>query len=478
VTRGRGATIAATLLGCSVFAGCGPSSKEPNSPRSDPSAPAAAPSAAGGAARHVRRADAEVAAALDLVSRVRKLDVKAKVPGFLLNREELHLEVERTLKDEAPDVLIEGNTELLYAFDIVGADFDLRSALTQMYGAQLAGFYDPDEDRMVLASDLSKDEQALTLYHELVHALQDQHFDLAGELDWKPEESDRQTALQALAEGDATLAMLDVARAAAGLGPGDFPAELLQIDALLMQANPKLDEVPGFLVRAMVSPYADGLRFVSDIRKRGGWAAVNEVWRHRPSSTEQILHPEKYLSREPVRPVAPLSLPSEFSAPSFREVMGEQGLKLLFEEWAPASAAANAATGWGGDRIAIANSSAGTTVFWHLEFDDEDAARRALVSMARGALRDELGRGSPKVRPTVDGATAEKAVSSGRFCRARPARGPFAIVRHGTHLGVTLGPYRRGRIADASADKCPDALAWADTLARQSGRPDSPAKSQ
>jgi hypothetical protein len=107
---------------------------------------------------------------------------------------------------------------------------------------------------MVLASDLSKDEQALTLYHELVHALQDQHYDLAGELDWKPEESDRQTALQALAEGDATLAMLDVARAAAGMGPGDFPAEFLQIDALLMQASPKLDSVPGFLVRAMGSP--------------------------------------------------------------------------------------------------------------------------------------------------------------------------------------------------------------------------------
>jgi hypothetical protein len=147
--------------------------------------------------------------------------------------------------------------------------------------------------------------------------------------------------------------------------------------------------------------------------------------------------------------------------------MGEQGIKLLFEEWAPASAAANAATGWGGDRIAVATSAAGTVVFWHLAFDDEDAARRALVLMARGALRDELGKASPQVRPTVDAVTGEKAVASGRFCKARPERGPFAIVRHEKHLGVTLGPYRRGQIADGSADKCPDALAWADSLARQ-----------
>ena len=468
--NGRARTLAATWVVCAALAGCGASSKTPQSSGAPASSAIAGAGAAGGdaAVREAARADEEVADALELVARVRQLAVKAKVPGFRLNREELHREVERTLKDEAPDALIAGNTELLFAFDVVGPDFDLKGALTKMYGAQLAGFYDPDEDRMVLASDLSKDEQALTLYHELVHALQDQHYDLAGELDWKPEESDRQTALQALAEGDATLAMLDVARAAAGMGPGEFPAEFLQIDALLMQASPKLDAVPGFLVRAMVSPYADGLRFVSEIRKRGGWAAVNDVWRQqRPISTEQILHPEKYLSREPVLPVAPLALPAGFGAPSFRDVMGEQGIKLLFEEWAPASAAEKAATGWGGDRIAVATSAVGTVVFWHLAFDDEDAARRASVLMARGALRDELGKASPQVRPTVDAVTGEKAVASGRFCKARPERGPFAIVRHEKHLGVTLGPYRRGQIADGAADKCPDALGWADSLARQ-----------
>lgn len=462
------ATLFALSLTLPAFAGCGASSKSPEASGSSANVTREPTSSAGApAAGPAMRADAEVAEALDLVARVRQLPVKAKVPGFLLNREELHREVERTLKDEAPDELIAGNTELLYALDIVGADFDLKSALTKMYGAQLAGFYDPDKDRMVLASDLSKDEQSLTLYHELVHALQDQHYDLAGELDWKPEQSDRQTALQALAEGDATLAMLDVARAAAGMGPGDFPAEFLQIDALLMQASPKLDGVPSFLVRAMVSPYADGLRFVGEIRKSGGWNAVNEVWRQRPISTEQILHPEKYLAREPVQPVPALAIPAGFGAPTFRDVMGEQGLKLLFEEWAPATAAASAATGWGGDRIAVAPSAAGNVVLWHLVFDDEDAARRALSLMARGALRDELGKSSPRVRPTVDAAMGEKAVAGGRFCKQRPERGPFAIVRHEKHLGVTLGPYRRGQIADASADKCPDALSWADSVARQ-----------
>jgi hypothetical protein len=320
---------------------------------------------------------------------------------------------------------------------------------------------------MVLASDLSEDEQAITLYHELVHALQDQHYDLSEALDWKPELSDLQSALQALAEGDATLAMIDVARTAAGQPQMEFPAGLLQLDSLLTQAKPELAEVPGFLVRALISPYADGLAFVSEIRRRGGgWDAVDRVWRERPVSTEQILHPEKYLAHEAVVPVAAIMAPPGFGQSAFRDVMGELGLRLLFEEWAPSQAASQAASDWGGDRLAVVSDGARRAVLWHLVFDDEAAARRALSMFARGALRPELTAAVPGARPRTDAAQAEQATSQDRLCTTRPRRGPFAIVRHGRHLGVTLGPYQKSRIADTSADTCPLSLGWADALAR------------
>jgi hypothetical protein len=414
------------------------------------------------------RADVEVADALALVEKVRQLPSKKPVPGLRMGRAELRREVERTLNDEAPAELVAGNTELLYALDLVTESFNLQQALAQLYGAQLAGFYDPDTKRMVLASDLSEDEQALTLYHELVHALQDQHYDLSNALDWKPELSDVQSALQALAEGDAMLAMLDVARTAAGQQPVEFPAGLLQIDSLLMQAKPELTDVPGFLVRALISPYADGLRFVSRIRGQSpGWAAVDRAWRERPISTEQILHPDKYLAREPVVPVAAIAAPAGFGTGLFRDVMGELGLRLLFEEWAPSEVAALAATGWGGDRLAIVGDGERRLVLWHLVFDDEASSRRALTLFARGALRPELDRPVAGARPRTEAAAAERATSSDRLCSPRARRGPFAIVRHGRHLGVTLGPYRRGPKPDASADTCPASLRLADALSRQ-----------
>jgi hypothetical protein len=415
-----------------------------------------------------QRADPEVADALELVARVRQLPVLAKVPGIRLGRAELKREIADTLSNEAPDELVSGNTELLFAFDVVDRQFDLKLALNQLYGAQLAGFYDPDTKRMVLASDLSEDEQALTLYHELVHALQDQHYHLAGALDWKPEQSDAQTALQALAEGDATLAMLDIARSAAGLPELDFPVALLQLDSLLMQAKPEFAKIPGLLIRALVAPYADGLTFVRELRARGaGWKAVDAAWRERPISTEQILHPHKYFAREPVVALPPVAPPPGFGAATFRDVMGEQGLKLLFEEWAPAQSAALAATGWGGDRIAVFKDAERNAVLWHIVFDDEASAARSLSMLARGALRPELATLTGGARPRIDARQADTAVASGRLCINRGQRGPFALVRHGRHVGVTLGPYPRVRTADASADKCPLALAWASALAQR-----------
>jgi hypothetical protein len=165
--------------------------------------------------------------------------------------------------------------------------------------------------------------------------------------------------------------------------------------------------------------------------------------------------------------VAAIAAPIGFGASLFRDVMGELGLRLLFEEWAPSEAAALAATGWGGDRLALFGDGERRLVLWHLVFDDEASSRRALTLFARGALRPELEAPVIGARPRTEAVAAERATSSDRLCSPRTRRGPFAIVRHGRHLGVTLGPYRRGNKPDASADTCPASLRLADALARQ-----------
>src|SRR5690606_10360111 len=359
--RARARTLPALCVAAfsAVFAlGCPPSpqpsakSAPPPSPVATASSPVAPSDALPG---ELREASEEVAAALELVARVRELEKLADVPGVRLERASIRREIDEVLAQDTPEAVVIGNTELLFAFDLVSDGFELRRALSRLYESELAGFYDPKRDRMVLAADLGDDQREITLYHELVHALQDQHYDLATALDWKPELSDVQAALQALAEGDATLAMLDVARVAAGLPVGgEIPPELLRLESVALQAAPELRGIPGLILRGIVAPYADGLAFVSEVRRRaGGWHGVDAVWRDRPLSTEHILHPDKYFAREPVEPVPPIEAPAGFSEAVYRDVFGEQGLRLLFEEWAPASAAASAASDWGGDRVAV-----------------------------------------------------------------------------------------------------------------------------
>jgi hypothetical protein len=383
-----------------------------------------------------------------------------------LDRHALKLEVERLLSEESPPELLAGNTEVLFALDTVPVAFDLRAALGLLYGAQLAGFYEPKTQRMVLASDLGSDAERLTLYHELVHALQDQHYQLSALLDWQPGASDALSALHALAEGDATSAMLEVYAASMG-ATGAVPPDLLRLDSLLTQATPELASVPTVITRSLLAPYVDGLAFVTHVRKQaGGWAAVDRAWRQRPTSTEQILHPEKLWANEAVVPLPPLTGPAGYEQATFRDVLGEQALRILFEEWAPAAVAAEAASGWGGDRLGVFAQGEQRLVALHLVFDTTAAAERALVTFARGALRHELaGPANVPLRPFMEAGAARAAARSGSLCQLRRVRGPFAIARHGSHIGVVLGPYT-GRGTDVRASgTCADASRWASAIA-------------
>jgi hypothetical protein len=421
-----------------------------------------------------------VAEALELVARVRQLPAKKPVPGLRMQRGELHAEMQRLLVEETPKEALLGNAELLFALDTVSADFDLESTITKLYAAELAGFYDPKAQHMVLATDLGRDAETITLYHELVHALQDQHFDLGRAFTFRPEESDVQGALHSLAEGDATSAMTEIFATARGVPATDIPSSALRLQAVVLQAAPDSAQVPGIIARSMIAPYADGLDFVRYLREhQGGFAGVNQAFEKPPISTEQILHPQKYLTHEPVEPLPAPAAPPSFSGGVFRDVMGEQGLRLLFEEWAPASDAARAASDWGADRIAVFSQGDTRVVRWHLVFDTEAAAQRAAVLFARGALRAERPDGAsaeatatPKsgdvrLRPFVPRAEAEAAVRAGRLCRPRAERGSFAIVRRGRHIGVTLGPYLRGATSVRLGDTCPQALGWAELVANQ-----------
>jgi hypothetical protein len=420
-------------------------------------------------------AQRRVADFLARVAAVRHLQPRAAVQARVLDRAALIASVRQHVAREVPPDVIHNQGELLVGFGMVLPDFDYEEGAFKLLEAQLAGFYEPSDKRMYLASDLTDRAADATLAHELVHALQDQYYDLGARLSYQPEANDRESAIQALAEGDATSAMMDLMFAESGRRSTDVPDDVFAAEVeSSMTSTPDGAGVPRVLRASLVAPYVDGVTFVNALRRRGlskrgaaggGWETVDEAWRSPPGTTEQLLHLDKYDAREPAEALpVPVSPPGSWTI-LYDDGFGEEGLRIAVEEWMSKKAAQLLAGGWAGDRVVLfrrspsaagsAGPGAGPTlaVAWHIRFDrgpgqDFDAeARQAFKTLAAAF---------PAVTP---------AVSS--FCVDRGSLGPLAVVRTGRDLAIVGGPYRRAGNRVVPDAVCTQSVRWAaDILSR------------
>ena len=226
---------------------------------------------------------------------------------------------------------------------------DLATLAASFAALSASATYSP-LDKQVLLMDKARGDSLLT--HEFVHALQDQHFDLLKLLVVRPYNFDRTEAVFAVVEGDA----MNVQRRAE---EGDAYARK-SLEEIARQETERFGEYrkemaqlfPPLLTETFVFRYRDGARFVESVRRRGGERAVDELFRRPPISSEQILHPEKYLSNEAPR-VVELN-EGAFGETGWRAVastpLGEIGARGLLMARVGEQEAVRAAAGWNGDR--------------------------------------------------------------------------------------------------------------------------------
>lgn len=240
--------------------------------------------------------------------------------------------------------------------------------------------YSPPDRRVLLRSDdpSAAPRQSL-LAHEFVHALQDQHFDLLSLLVARPYDFDRTEAVFALVEGDA----MSVQRRLEG---GDaFTRRALEEvsraeDARLNFQRRQLGWLfPPLITETFIFRYRDGLRFVETVRRSRGSAGVDEAFRRPPTTSEQILHPEKYFANEGAKEAGLEE--ARFSRSGWRVAastpLGEIGVRGVLLAGLSQLAAVRAASGWGGDRAySLARDEGGATLFvWKTVWDSERDAR-------------------------------------------------------------------------------------------------------
>ncbi len=272
----------------------------------------------------------------------------------------------------------------LVALGLIKSSDDLVQIQLTLYQQQIVGIYDPDDRLMYVVN--SGDFGAagkVTYAHEFNHALQDQYFDLNQVAPKHPLSNDRSLAAHAVVEGDSVL--LQNLWAMANLTTED-KQELAQS---LAGGDDGLSQVPPVVRSELLFPYLDGLRFVREAYRgaNNDYSAVDNLLRNPPTSTAEILHPDKYgAGWRPVEVgLPPLvdSLGAEWRQVG-SGVLGELDLRVLLEQYGDRMEAANVAAGWSGDRWQLVEKDGQDTIVLKTHWESDDAASAFFSAYKRG----------------------------------------------------------------------------------------------
>jgi hypothetical protein len=327
---------------------------------------------------------------------LRQLTVKSPVKRGVLGRDAIRAKLRDQIARQYTSKDIDTEARVLKALGLLPKELDFEKLQLDLLMEQVGGFYDPWGKQLYIADWLPLEMQAPALAHEIVHALQDQHFNLQKFVQAVHDQGDRQLARGALVEGDATGVMLEFS---AHKDLSTMPDMSKMMDMMMAtgafslggQPMPVLQSAPAFVKHSLMFPYVGGLGFIQYIRKRYPWSKVDEVYKHPPDSTEQIMHPDKYFAKE--QPVWLKATPlSAFKGkkPVHEDTVGELQIKLWLQYVGGAKNAGDAAAGWGGDRLlAYDNGDGPYTVVWLTQWDTEADATE--FANAAKATVDKLG---------------------------------------------------------------------------------------
>jgi len=326
----------------------------------------------------------------------RQLRFKQPVPLIVKSPDQAEAMMEADLMRDYTDNQLEVDAVAGALTGLYPAQLDLKSASLKLLKSQVAGFYDPHGKEMVLVkggADLGIWNSAaqfmiqrdvvgeMLLAHELTHALQDQNFDLESRLDSVKDDDDRALALKSVAEGDATIAGFAYAVGRMDDSTADTLANNLK--SLPQALRAEAPDTPEGLSAPLLFQYSDGVRFVAEAYRRGGWTAVDALYRNPPQSSHQILHPALYFDSP--APPAHIELAGYDGIMSGwkkadDDTYGELLLRVILERnLGKQSSEVALASRWSADRMIILQQSRDVNVIWMLAFSDEQTASHFTV---------------------------------------------------------------------------------------------------
>ena len=285
---------------------------------------------------------------------------------------------------------------------------ELAPIYQRLYEEQIVGYYDPGSKTLYVVQGADSSAAEVTLRHEMVHALQDQYVNVDSLLRL-PGDNDRQNAVHAALEGQATYAQYGAKEFAARF-PGGWD-RVREVIRQQMDNSPALSDAPFIVREGALFPYLSGAEHARRVAARWGAAGGDSLLARLPASTEQVLHGEAFFGDSATggKPDAPTAI--TFPAPragqtAYESSFGEfETRMLLFHHLQDLTIAAQAARGWDGDRFAVIRTGQGDAFVWLTVWDASQDAAEFYDALGQ-VVPKRYGGARPGELPKGAGATA------------------------------------------------------------------------
>ena len=312
------------------------------------------------------------------VSAIRELPLKRQLRSRVLDEATLAQKVSDLAFAELDLEEVAADERLLEALRLAPPGLDLVGITEALYREQILGLYVPEERMLYVkgGSERASAAQRVTSAHEITHALQDQSFGLVPLQDAVEDDSEASLALLSLIEGDAILTQQLWAEA------HQSAAERQEALRDTSTGGDTLAAAPEYLRNSLFFPYQHGGSFVAELYSRGGFDAVDEAFAQPPTTSEQILHPEKYLAREGADDVEVEQRPPQGWRHDTTYEFGQFDLQQLMAAVGSAQASA-VSQGWGGGEVRSWTRDGRTAVAFVLSFDSVADATEACDALPR-----------------------------------------------------------------------------------------------
>jgi hypothetical protein len=299
----------------------------------------------------------------------------------MVTRDQVNQYLKEQIKRNVKPEEIRAEEVTLKKFGFAPPDFDLKKTTIDLLTEQAAAFYDFHRKKLFISDWAAQNMREAALVHELGHALADQNYSIEKFLNKSGDDSEDSLARESVVEGQASWLMIEYAARRAGktLKDPETAREYLKDDDEDSDAGdkeyPVFSNAPLYIRRTLMFPYNEGERFQQAVFLKDGQKAFSEVFLKPPTTTAQVLHPERYF--EGIGETSPeLPKPAPHTKAFVEGSVGELDERILLRQYLNEEAAESLGPKLKGGayRIDESKSDHRMTLLYASEWADEAAA--------------------------------------------------------------------------------------------------------